>query len=110
MKRATVKIPPPWTLPIPPPSEVFAVKAIEAGTATPQQQAIFWKYLREVVCGARKMSYWPGGEDGRRATDFAEGKRFVAVHLERLVNLTPSGVDIHDEPPPMPRAAEPGED
>jgi hypothetical protein len=35
------------------------------------------------------MTFWPGGEDGKRATDFAEGKRWVGVQLRRIEKLRP---------------------
>lgn len=81
---------------------VFAIQALATGTADANQQAIAWAFIRETLCGAETMSFWPGGEDGRRATDFAEGKRWVAAQLRRISRLRPKTIDSRGAPPAMP--------
>ena len=45
--------------------------------------------ILRVLCETDRMTFWPGAEDGRRATDFAEGKRWVGVQLRRIEKLRP---------------------
>lgn len=62
------------------PSEISAVKAIAAS-----QSLGFAAILK--LCRVDEMSFSAGGEDGRRATDYAEGKRSVGVTLRALVAM-----------------------
>ena len=39
-------------------------------------------------CDYYGLSYRPG-EDGRRDTDFAEGKRFVGAQVVKMMNIKP---------------------
>lgn len=67
---------------------VYAVRALSAGTANAYQQQLAWKYLM-FVSGASEdfadLSYRPDDKGGRRATDFAEGKRFVGMMIRKLL-------------------------
>jgi hypothetical protein len=83
-------------------ADVFALKALEAGNASAGQQQRALKFIRNRICEAERLSFMPGGEDGRRATDFAEGKRFVAVQIRRFLNLEQQTVNSRGAPPPMP--------
>lgn len=80
------KTPMPWEIPTFEDADIFALQAL-ANDPTHKRA---WDFLREKVCGADTMSFWPGGEDGRRATDFAEGRRWVANIMKRLSNLKPT--------------------
>lgn len=67
---------------------VAAVRAIYHGKANEAQQQTFWRYLMYVTGVSDEfndLSYRPGGEDGRRATDLAEGKRFVGLMIRKLL-------------------------
>ena len=68
---------------------IYSVRALAAGTASAPQQAIVWRWLSYVTGDG--MSYRPGGPEGMRATDFAEGKRFVGEQLRKMLHpeLTP---------------------
>lgn len=50
-----------------------------------QQRAI--NFIMFDLCGIRDLSYRPGGEEGRRDTDFAEGKRFVGLQIGFLLKM-----------------------
>jgi hypothetical protein len=105
--RATPK---PWEL-LPhqlTPSGVYAIQALAQGMADANQQQLAWTFIREVLCACETMSFWPGAEDGRRASDFAEGKRWIAAQLRRISRLKPATVDSRGAPPAMP--GEPQED
>lgn len=75
----------PWKTKLYDMADVSAIKAVAAGTATPEQQVRAMQYIRIVLCAENDMSY-RSGEDGRRDTDFAEGARFVGIQLARLIN------------------------
>lgn len=94
----------PWTLLIEDiaPGDIAAVRAIADGSADEHQQRAAFAFIRDKLAGVNVMSFWPGGEDGRRATDFAEGKRWVGDQLRRIINLQPQSYDSRGEPPPMP--------
>lgn len=91
----------PWQLPPVEDAEIFAVQAIARGKAGEAEQLRFWAFLQR-FCGCDRMSFFPGGEDGRRATDFAEGRRWVGDQLRRISRLTPAEADSRGAPPPMP--------
>lgn len=103
------KEPPPWSLPIKElnahPAEVAAIRALAEGGADEHQQRAAFRFILSRLCGLDTMSFWPGGEDGKRATDFAEGRRWVGIQLRRIVkSLVPERYDTRDAPPPMPMA------
>lgn len=71
--------------------EIRAIKAVAAGTANDGQQRRAIEVIVHKFAGTYDQSFRPGS-DGHRATDFAEGKRFVGnriVHtLKRTVDET----------------------
>ena len=74
----------PW---LPPDSDegiIYAVRALVAGTANAGQQLLIADYIRYIT-DLDAMSYRPG-EEGRRDTDFAEGKRFVGREFFKLLS------------------------
>lgn len=66
---------------------VYAVKALFAGKADAHQQGLFAQWLIAEVCRKDDMSFRPGGLEGSRETDFAEGKRFVAISILKPLNM-----------------------
>lgn len=82
-----------WAIPDAGEQVTYAIRALAEGKANEGQQRLVWDWLSYVTM----TGYWtdnsfrPGGEDGRRSTDFAEGRRFVGVHLRRHLGpaLTP---------------------
>ncbi len=69
---------------------IYAIRAFKEGKANEGQQQHLWRWL-SYVCAAddyQDLSFRPGGEEGRRATDFAEGKRFVFQQIKKLLNPT----------------------
>lgn len=94
----------PWQLPIEKleSADIVAVQSLSQGTADSHQQRRAWDFIRNRLCQCDGMSFWPGGEDGKRATDFAEGKRFVGEQLRRISRMKPSRIDPRGEPPAMP--------
>lgn len=96
----------PWQLPPIEDPDIYAIQAFEQGRAGVPEQRRVWAFLQR-FCGVDRMTFYPGGEDGRRASDFAEGKRWIGDQLRRLSRLTPTQISSRGEPPPMPAPAEP---
>lgn len=67
-------------------NELYAVRAFMEGKASEGQQITVRDWLLHAVCRVEGMSFVVGGEDGRRYSDFAEGKRFVANTLRKMQN------------------------
>lgn len=65
---------------------IMAVRAFSEGKANDGQQATVWNWLLHAVCQVEGMSYRAGGIEGQRATDFAEGKRYVGNQLRKMLN------------------------
>lgn len=78
----------PWQLPALEAADIYAVQALERGNASAAQQQRISDLVRRLSAYER-MSFYPGGEDGRRASDFAEGKRWVGVQWARLAHMRP---------------------
>ena len=68
------------------PAVAAAVQALAAGAASSDQQKRALKWIIEVCSRTYDLSFRPG-EEGRRDTDFAEGRRSVGLQLVMLVNL-----------------------
>ena len=67
------------------PADATAIQALMRGDcpANLQQRAI--KFIMWDLCGLRDLSFRPGGAEGQRETDFAEGKRFVGLQIAKLL-------------------------
>lgn len=65
---------------------IMAVRAFHEGIASKDQQAIVRDWLLHAVCRVDDMSFRPGGVDGQRLSDFAEGKRYVANQYRKMLN------------------------
>lgn len=77
---------------------VYAVRALAQATATAAQQEIVWRWLMYVTGDG--MSYRPGGAEGMRATDFAEGKRFVGEQFRKMLHPEITPPDDDGKQPP----------
>ncbi len=76
--------PPPYEL-----ADVGAIQALAKGQASEYQQVRALKWIVDVACATYDQSYRPGGEDGRRDSDFAEGRRFVGNQIVKLTKINP---------------------
>jgi hypothetical protein len=65
-------------------ADFVALKALQAGTATPEQQQRALKWLIENACGTYDLSYRPESD---RETAFAEGRRFVGLQIIKALNF-----------------------
>jgi len=66
-------------------ADVASIQALMIGKADAEQQKRALRYIVETLAGTYDPSYRPGAEEGRRETDFAEGRRFVGL---RIVAMT----------------------
>ena len=66
--------------------EVASIQGLANGTATPEMQRHALRWIIEIACGYYDLSFRPG-EEGRRETDFAEGKRFVGAQIVKMTRL-----------------------
>jgi hypothetical protein len=82
----------PWQTPRIADADIFALQAVAAGGANAAQQLRAWECVVRILCETDRMTFWPG-EDGRRATDFAEGKRWVGLQLRRIEKMRPDHRD-----------------
>lgn len=71
---------------------VYAIKALPDGKATPDQQSALLRWLLYEVTKYYDISYRPGGKKGQRASDFADGKRFVGWNILTALNLPPEAI------------------
>ena len=84
MPKLTAPPPAPWMPTDYEDADVYAIKALAAGTANEQQQKRATQWIIYKCARAYDMSYRPTG-----ATDtaFAEGRRAVGLELVKLINL-----------------------
>jgi hypothetical protein len=75
----------PWKPPHYEPADVGALQALRRGDCPAHLQQRALNFILFSLCGLRDLSYRPGGEDGRRDTDFAEGRRFVGLQIGKLL-------------------------
>lgn len=71
----------------------YAIRAFAAGKASDSQQRLLWDWLGYITGTGdawSDLSFRPG-EDGRRQTDFAEGKRWVGLQMRKHLHpaMTP---------------------
>mgnify|MGYP001616833519 CR=1 FL=1 len=79
----------PWAPPDRDDAVIWASLAFSKGQASESQQRLLWDWMMYATGAGdaySDLSFRPG-EEGRRATDFAEGKRFVGLQLKS--NLHP---------------------
>lgn len=83
----------PWDPPELSDHEVMALKALRDGVASAGQQKMALSAIVVKFASAGDMSFRPGGEDGRRATDFSEGKKYVAQRIQEALTrpMKPTG-------------------
>jgi hypothetical protein len=65
--------------------EVASLKALAAGTASEHQQKGALAFIITRLCESYEEQFCPG-EDGRRATDYALGKRRVGTMITSYLN------------------------
>lgn len=82
----------PWQIPSVDDHDIFALQAVAKGIANQGQQVMAFAFITNVLCAPDRMSFWPGGHEGERATSFAEGKRWVGNQIRRIEKLRPDTI------------------
>lgn len=80
--------PRPWDAPYHDEEIVLAVRQLSLGKANEGQQKLAWRYLMYVTKASEEfadLSFRSDEMGGRRATDFAEGSKFVGLMLRKLL-------------------------
>lgn len=75
--------------------DIHAMQALAAGVASADQQRRVLDWIVLHAASTYDQPFQPGGEDGRRATDFACGRMFVGQQIVKLTKLsvkTPAGL------------------
>lgn len=88
MKPNGPHVPPKWEV-----EDLGAFQALVNGEAMPHQQQRAMRFLIQNICGLNDLSYWPGDQ---HATAFAEGKRFVALQIQKMTILNPDAFTKKD--------------
>lgn len=84
-------------------TEVASIRAVSEGVADPEQQRVAYKAIIHKLCAVDRASFTIlGGDEGRRATDFAEGKRWVGNTIRFQIVAREYPVNPLGPPPPMP--------
>jgi hypothetical protein len=87
------------------PSELASIKAVADGVAESEQQRIAFRTIVHKLCRVDRMSFTAfGPEEGKRATDFAEGCRWVGNTMRFDIVGREYPVNPRGAPPPMPAA------
>lgn len=72
-------------------ADADAIQALMRGDADAGKQQRALKFIIETICSTYDASYRPG-EDGRRDTDFAEGRRFCGLQIVKFIKLNLSAL------------------
>lgn len=81
-------LPPPW-LPVPyEMSDVSAIQALSNGTANEDQQKRALKWIVRNASGYADLGWHPD----QGCKDFAAGRRFVSLQIEKLIHIDKAAV------------------
>lgn len=70
--------------------DVYALKALQSGTATPDQQQRALAWIINKCCRTYDLPYHPGGEEGNRDSILAMGMMHAGQQIVKLVNFDAS--------------------
>lgn len=84
--------PPRWTK-----ADAGALQALQRGDADPHQQQRAIRWIVEAAAATYDLAYRPGGEEGRRDTDFALGRAFVGQQIVKLTKIDLQQVKDEDQ-------------
>lgn len=67
-------------------SEIAALAACVDGKASPSQAKLAMEWVMREGCRMTDLSFQLGGDDGRRASDFAEGRKWPGHMIRAALN------------------------
>lgn len=74
---------------------VYAIQALESGTADPYQQRLALKTIIDSLCATYQVTFVPGSAD---QTNFMEGRAFPGHRILHYLKLDPTKLkEIEDE-------------
>jgi hypothetical protein len=68
-------------------ADATALQALRRGDCPAHLQQRALNFIMWDLCGLRDLSFRPGGVEGERETNFAEGKRFVGLQIGKLLEM-----------------------
>lgn len=68
-------------------ADANALQALERGEADPDQQRRALDWIITKACRTYDMTFFPGGLEGQRNSDLAQGRRFVGLQIVKLLKL-----------------------
>ena len=68
-------------------ADVMALKALQDGSATKEQQQRALRWVVEICARTYDQPFRPGGAEGGRETDFACGRQAVGKEIVKLLNM-----------------------
>lgn len=71
-------------------ADIYALQAVNNGVASAEQQKIAMRWIVHIAGSYNDMPWYPGDETGKRDTDFANGRRFVALQIVKLLSIHPT--------------------
>ena len=74
----------PWKPPAYEDADAYAIRALQSGNATPDQQQRALDYIINGLAGTYDLSYRPSSD---RDTTFAEGRRFVGLQIVKFLKV-----------------------
>lgn len=74
-------------------NSAISLKAVGAGTANAAQQKVALDWIIREASQFYGLSWRPGGQDGARATDLFEGRRFVGNAITYVLNMKSTQID-----------------
>lgn len=86
----------PWKPPHYEIADVNALKALQAGTANPDQQKRALAWIIHHAAALYEEPYRPGGQDGERDTVLALGRAFAGRQIVKLLNIDLSTLRRND--------------
>lgn len=78
-------------------ADASAIQALIRGEADEYQQKRALKWIIEQAAGTYDLAFRPGGEEGRRDTDFALGRSFVGQQIVKLSRLNVAALVRREE-------------
>ena len=96
MKKHVPDVNAPWLPPKYELSDATAIQALASGTADANQQKVALKWIIENCSSTYQPSY-RDGPDGERNTIFAEGRRYVGLHIVTILKLHVPTLRRNDE-------------
>jgi len=78
------------------PQDAYAIKGLAAGTATPEQQKHALWFIQQVLGQKDDQIVRPAPFDSDKVMAFLDGRRFVALQLKKLIEISPSDLENKD--------------